>query len=153
MISTINFSSAYSMQQGIRISFHLPMTKPQDELACLNVINYLKSEHPESEAGSLPEPITGYTYTCTDPPVIGGFWWDEEANEGRGDWEPDEQVILFIDRPGLSISQPDTFRDQIDDIKEKIAGIYRQAGSPQKVIWCTIQPIFFSPIQSDDIFR
>jgi hypothetical protein len=121
------------MDEWTRITFLLPVTSANDRTAYLRVLDFLRSRHPPSASTVTDRSITGFSHSIDEPAAYKGFYWSVR----RVEWIPDEIVVLFLDRSGRLIEVAQEARP----LKAAIERFYREEGSEQEQIWCTVQQI------------
>ena len=118
----------------VRITLLLPVTSPDDQTAFLALLNYIRSQHP---APLTDRPITGFTHSPDEPAAYyRGFYWSTQGL-GQDRWVSDDIVILFTDRPGKLAD----IESVAQTLKATADRIYREEGSPQEEVWCTMQSL------------
>ena len=117
------------MANRIRVSYFLPITHANDQIAHLRTLDYLRSPRPSAEAHLS---VTGFTLSSVDPPAFRGVYWSDE----RRVWLEDSISILFVDLP-----TSEAVRERAAAMKTTIAQFYAEEGSAQEEMWCTLEGI------------
>ncbi len=115
--------------EGVRVQLVCP-SGTRSLLLATNRIILLLTEETVQQFG-------GCTYSTLEPPVFIGQFWDVPST-GRGTWVEDRNVIITIDAPGQT---PDFLLEYFGRLRERVNGIYAQAGETQKALWITAQPL------------
>ena len=125
------------MKALVRITFLLPITKRAHGVACMRVVNYLRSRDPGAKRGETELRVTGFTHTTAvrRSSAFQGWWYGPDAK-----WIPDDLVFLFIDRAG-SLARPTRLVSDVKLMKKRILNFYREEGAEQQEIWCTVEEI------------
>jgi hypothetical protein len=116
-------------EERCRVSFYLPAGREREAFAFCKLLGILR----QSRQNSI---VTGFTFTEYSPPVLHGYWFDEE----EGSWIDDANVWLFIDLPGRL--EDESIRKTISDLRCRIEEIYAACGCEQKEFWIISSPIY-----------
>jgi hypothetical protein len=122
------------MAEWARITVLLPVTLANDRTAYLRFLDFLRSQHPFSATSVSEHPVTGFSHSADEPPAYKGHYW---ATSAGGRWVPDEIVILFLDREGPL----GRIIEDARSLKATVERSYREEGSEQDEIWCTVHQI------------
>ncbi|MFI5180622.1 MAG: hypothetical protein ACHQPI_04465 [Thermoanaerobaculia bacterium] len=97
-----------------RVICHLPISKPEEEVAVLQILGHLQSQ------------FKGLTRSAYYPPAFHGSWWDAE-NERL----VSEDVILCM----MDIEETEALPAIAFKLKGYISGVYAARNSPQDDVW------------------
>lgn len=109
----------------VRVVFNLPHGRKQESGAVQGVIAYLQSLRSEATG------LSGFTHSQVFPAVYHGYWWDEENNQ----WVPDRLILFTLDFLADTSEQSLAIPGLLEELKAKIAQIYRHHKSKQDEVW------------------
>jgi hypothetical protein len=108
-----------------------PCATPEQFIATNNVIAFLKTRKNIRNWG-------GFTHSSLDNPSFTGYFWNKTTDAVAGYWEPDRNVLIFVDIPEHVVGE---LLPYFEKLRDKMDESYEAAGVPQKSFWITLEAI------------
>jgi hypothetical protein len=116
-------ANAGELEERTRVTCHLPLSHPREELAFKDVIEHLEAQRRQRVG------VDGYTYS--NPTAFTGRWW---SSDRRG-WMADRIVLLIVDYR-IELTDPRaSLLGTVEELKAVIHDAYRRRGRPQEEVW------------------
>lgn len=113
-----------------RILLICPCGTYEQAIATNHIINFLKTRRTIQMWG-------GFTHSAE--PSFTGFFWHRRKGKTSAHWEPDHNVLIFIDALGR---EPSDLRKYLTRIQDTMNTFYREAtGKEEDSIWITVSQL------------